>query len=291
MSDTSNTPNMQRRSLLAGLGTAAVAGAALSTTARAQGAGGAPKILTGKVAIVSGARNNLGRGFAVALGGMGANVVVHHHRAESRKEIEETAAMVQTAGGKATIIQGDLTKPANVKAMFDAAQTSFGGVDILVNTVGKIIKKPMAQFTDEEFEQLDAINNRALFYALREGATRIRAGGRIISVGTSLLAGAAPGYAIYAGTKAPVEEYSRMLAKELADKRITVNNIGPGPVDTAFFHAAENPQSVAYATGLSTEKRLGKVEDIVPIVEFLASPASQWVNGQTLWINGAYLTR
>jgi NAD(P)-dependent dehydrogenase (short-subunit alcohol dehydrogenase family) len=222
---------------------------------------------------------------------MGASVLVHHHLPVSRAEAEETAQLVVKAGGKAEIFVGDLTNPDTMKAMFDAAQTAFGGVDIAVTTVGKIIKKPLVQFTNEEFDLLDATNNKAMFYFLREAATRVRDGGRIILTGTSLLAGAAPGYAVYAGTKAPVEEYTRMLAKELGAKRITVNNIGPGPVDTPFFQDAENPQSVAYATGLSTEKRLGKVEDINPMVAFLASPDSQWVNGQSLWVNGAYLTR
>jgi NAD(P)-dependent dehydrogenase (short-subunit alcohol dehydrogenase family) len=126
---------------------------------------------------------------------------------------------------------------------------------------------------------------------LREAAKRVRDNGRIINMGTSLLAGAAPGYTIYTGTKAPVEAYSRMLAKELAAKKITVNVIGPGPVDTPFFHGAETPQSVQFATNLSTERRLGKVDDIIPLIAFLARPEAQWMNGQTLWINGGYLTR
>ena len=161
----------------------------------------------------------------------------------------------------------------------------------MVNNAGAIIKKPMAEFTDAEFERLEAINNRGLFYSLREAAIRVREGGRIINTGTSLLAGAAPGYSIYSGTKAPVEEYTRMLAKELGPKRITVNAIAPGPVDTPFFHGQETEQSAAYAARLSTEQRLGTVDDIAPLVGFLADPAAQWINGQTVWINGGYLTR
>ncbi len=281
---------MNRRNILAGAMVTGIATAAGAATAQAQGVAAA-RPLAGKVAIVTGARNNLGRGFAVTLGGMGASVLVHHHRANSRAEAEETARLVERAGGRAQIFVGDLTNADTTRGLYDAAQSSFGGVDIALNTVGMIIKKPMAQVTDAEFDRLDAVNNKALFYFLREAATRVRDGGRIILTGTSLLAGAAPGYTIYAGTKAPVEEYTRMLARELADKRITVNNIGPGPVDTPFFHGAETPQSVAYATALSTERRLGRVEDITPIVAFLASADSQWVNGQSLWINGGYLTR
>jgi NAD(P)-dependent dehydrogenase (short-subunit alcohol dehydrogenase family) len=280
---------LTRRTILTGVA-AAAATVAATTKARAQDAGIALP-LAGKSAIVTGARNNLGRGFATALGAMGAGVLVHHHRDDSRDQAEETAQLVTEAGGTAAIFVGDLTEAATVRSLYDAAGAAFGGVDILVNTVGAIIKKPVAEFTDEEFARLEAVNGRSLFLLMREAALRLRDGGRIINTGTSLLAGAAPGYAVYAGTKAPVEEYTRIMARELGDRRITVNNVGPGPVDTPFFHGAETPQSVEYATNLAMERRLGTVADIVPIVAFLASPEAQWVNGQTLWVNGAYLTR
>jgi NAD(P)-dependent dehydrogenase (short-subunit alcohol dehydrogenase family) len=278
-----------RRQGLMALGLAAAGAAMGAATASAQVPASRP--LAGRGAIVSGARNNLGRAFAVALAGLGAGVVVHHHRPASRAEAEETARLVTAAGGRAVIVQGDLGEARNVRAMYDAAEAAFGGIDIVVNNAGAIIKKPLAEFTDEEFERLDAINNRALFYSLREAGRRMRDGGRIINIGTSLLAGSAPGYTIYAGTKAPVEEYSRMMARELSGRRITVNTVAPGPIDTPFFHGQETPASVAFATNLAVERRLGRVEDVVPLVTFLARPDSEWVNGQTLWINGGYVTR
>ncbi|MDX8354727.1 SDR family oxidoreductase [Cognatiyoonia sp. IB215182] len=285
---TTNDHAISRRSALTGLGVAALAGAA-ATQAQAQAT--VTKPLAGKVAIVSGARNNMGRAFSVKLAEMGADVVVHYHRAETRDQAEETVRLVEAQGARAALTMGDLGQAENVRAMYETAELNFGGVDIVLNNAGAIIKKPLAEFTDDEFERLDAINNRALFYSLREAATRVRDGGRIINTGTSLLAGAAPGYTIYSGTKAPVEEYTRMLAKELGPKRITVNSFAPGPVDTPFFHDQETEQSTAFAARLSTEQRLGVINDILPIVAFLASPGSQWVNGQTVWINGGYLTR
>lgn len=284
------TTTFDRRNVLTGMGLAGLAAAAVSQSAQAQGVAQS-KSLAGKVAIVSGARNNLGRAYSVALANMGANVVVHYHRAETRDQAEETARLVRATGAKAALVQGDLSKPENVKAMYDTAQREFGGVDIVINNAGAIIKKPIAQFTDEEFERLDGINNRAVFYSLREAANRVRNNGRIINMGTSLLAASAPGYAAYSGTKAPLEEYTRKLARELAEKRITVNTIAPGPLDTPFFHGQETPQSAAFAANLSVERRLGKIDDVVPLVTFIASPDAQWVNGQTLWINGAYTTR
>lgn len=288
---TSDTSHLSRRTALQGLGLAAAAATAATAAGPASAQAPAARSLSGKVAIVSGARNNMGRAFAVRLAEMGADVVVHYHRAETRDQAEETARMVEAAGGRAALTVGDLGRLDNVQAMYDTAERAFGGVDIVLNHAGEIIKKPLMDFTDEEFELLNAINNRGLFYSLREAAKRVRDGGRIINTGTSLLAGAAPGYTIYSGTKAPVEEYTRMLAKELGARRITVNAVAPGPVDTPFFHEQETEQSAAYAARLSTEQRLGVVSDIVPLVAFLASPDAQWVNGQTIWINGGYLTR
>lgn len=292
---TNETPNLHRRGALRmiGIGAAAAATAGAAASAAAAGTAGAAgaKPLNGKVAIVTGARANMGRAFCEALAKMGADVVVHYHRAETRNQAEETAALVRAAGRRAALVQGDIGDLAVVKAMFDTAEREFGGVDIVVNNAGAIIKKRFADFSDDEFARLDAVNSRGLFYCLREAARRVRPGGRIINNATSLLAGAAPGYAIYAGTKAPVEEYTRMLAKELGEKRITVNAFAPGPVNTPFFHGQENERSAAFAAGLSTEGRLGEVSDIVPVVAYLASPESQWTNGQTLWVNGGYTTR
>ncbi len=289
----SNQPkDPSRRHAIATLGRAGLGAAALAATSAAGAAGPVPRqVLAGKVAIVTGARNNMGRAFARALGEMGANVVVHYHREATRDQAEETARLVRQGGGEAALSAGDLGDVDNVKRMYDLAEQRFGGVDIVVNNAGAVIKKPFAQVTDAEFERLNNVNNRALFWSLREAAARIRDGGRIINNGTTLLAAQAPNYGLYAGTKAPVEEYTRMLAQELRGRGITVNTVAPGPVDTPFFHAAETPQSVAYLESRSVEARLGRIDDIVPVVRFLASPEGGWVNGQTIWVNGAFATR
>lgn len=293
-----------RRNFLGTLGAAGAVTALAANRALAQNSPTAPaaapmfatpsadsRALTGKVAIVTGARANLGRGFAEAFARQGADVVVHYHRAETVSEAEETARLVRAQGTRAVLVQGDLGRPENVKRMFDTAFSEFGRADILVNNAGAIIKKAIADITDDDLEELVNINTRGSFLCTREAARRLSDDGRIINIATSLLAGAAPGYAAYAGTKAIMEELTRMAALELGDRGITVNAVAPGPIDTPFFHSQETPQTAQYAAGLAVADRLGMVTDIVPIVEFLALPSAQWINGQTIWINGGYLTR
>jgi NAD(P)-dependent dehydrogenase (short-subunit alcohol dehydrogenase family) len=298
---TSALSSNSRRNLLGGLSAmAATAAAVASQSVRAQSAAqtvnqrsatGAEQTLKGKAAIVTGARNNQGRAYAIVLAAMGADVVVHYHRAETKDQAEETAALVRAQGAKAVLVQGDLADLTNVKKVFDASQSNFGRIDILVNTVGYIVKKPMAEITEADYERSHRANTKSVLFTMQEAARRMNDNGRIINLGTSLTAGSAPGYSLYAGTKASGEEFTRMLAKEVGKRNITVNTIAPGPLDNPFFHQAETPQSTAFAASLSTSGRLGKESDITPVVAFLAGPQSQWVNGQTLFVNGGYLTR
>ncbi len=283
-----------RRNLLggiAGLAGLMAAGAAQAQTAGATGSAVTAKPLRGKAAIVTGARNNQGRAYAVALAGMGADLVLHFHRVETRDQNEETLRLVRAQGVRAVSVVGDMGDSATSKAAFDAAQSNFGKIDIVVNTVGYIVKKPMAQMTEEDYVRSERANVKSLFHVFQQSAARLAYNGRLIHIGTSLTAGAAPGYALYAGTKAPAEEFCRMVAKEVGRKGITINVIAPGPLDNTFFSAAETPESTRFAASLSVAGRLGKESDITPLVTFLAAPESQWVTGQTHWINGGYLTR
>ncbi len=284
----------QRRAVVTGmLGGLAAVGTGLlgSAAAQAQSQPATEKPLRGKVAVVTGARNNFGRAFAVALAKGGANVLIHYHREESLTEAKETERLVQTEGVKTALAVGDLGQAQIVKAMFDTAVREFGKVDIVISNAGAIIKKPVAQITDADFEKLMNVNTRANFLVAREAARRLADNGRLIFTGTSLLAGAAPGYGAYSGTKAIVEELTRMMCKELGTRGITVNSINPGAVNTPFFASAETPESTRFAASLSVAGRLGEIPDLVPLISFIASPSAQWINGQSLWINGGYLTR
>jgi NAD(P)-dependent dehydrogenase (short-subunit alcohol dehydrogenase family) len=287
---------VNRRKTLGGLTALAGIVAASAASAQSVAPGAASnaathKPLKGKASIVTGARNNQGRAYAIALASLGSDVIVHYHRAETKDQAEETARLVRAQGVKAELVQGDLADVPNVRKLFDTAQSSFGKVDILVNTVGYIVKKPMAELTEADYERSHRANSKAILFTMQEAARRMKDFGRVINIGTSLTAGSAPGYSLYAGTKAGAEEFMRMMSKEVGKRGITVNNIAPGPLDNPFFHSAENPQSTAFAASLSVAGRLGKESDVAPVVAFLAGPESQWITGQTLWVNGGYLTR
>ena len=286
-----------RRKFLGAIGATGLAGSIAAQQANAQSQpiatalSNSERELAGKVAIVTGARANLGRGFAEALAKHGADIVVHYHRESTRDQAEETASLVEAQGARAALVQGDLGQVETVMRTFDTAIENFGRLDILVNNAGAIVKKPMAEVTDEELDRMININTKGTFLCMREAARRISDNGRIINIGTSLLAGMAPNYSAYAGTKSTMEEVTRMGARELGERGITVNTISPGPVDTPFFHSQETPETTRFASNLAVAGRLGKISDIVPVVEFLALPSSQWITGQTIWINGGYLTR
>jgi NAD(P)-dependent dehydrogenase (short-subunit alcohol dehydrogenase family) len=283
---------VDRRVLMTGAGLAAAAVLAAGAQAQAQTRPRqGERDLQGKVALVTGARNNLGRGFAVALAEMGADVFVHHHTPDTRDQAEETARLCRAHGVRTEIYAAHLDGSASVRAMYDACFAAFGRLDVVVNNAGRIRKLPMSEISDDEFEACLAINTRAVFYSMREAARRIADNGRIINIGTSLLNASSPQYSAYAGTKAPMEEFSRMLSREIGSRRVTVNVVAPGAVNTPFFHGQETPSSVRYIQTATPAQRLGEVADIVPTVAFLASSRAHWITGQTIWVNDGYSTR
>jgi len=287
-----STSNIGRRKVLQSLGGLGLAGMAMTPAGFAsasQSSGKRP--LEGKVAIVTGARNNLGRGFSVALAEMGANIVIHQHYAKTMEQAKKTAQLCEQHGVRTKIYTADLEPIANVRRMYDVALEEFGRIDIVVNNAGRIKKAPLAEISEEEYDRCAGINNKALFFSMQEAAKRMSDHGRIINIGTSLLSASTPFYSVYAGTKAGMEEYTRMMALEVGKRKITVNVVAPGAIDTPFFHGQETPQTVNYISNATPSKRLGKVSDIVPVVAFLASPESQWMTGQTVWVNDGYTTR
>jgi NAD(P)-dependent dehydrogenase (short-subunit alcohol dehydrogenase family) len=243
--------------------------------------------LTGKVALVTGASANLGLGCCEHLAAHGAQVVLNYHRDERAEETRRAAAALEEAHAvEAVALSADVTRTDQTRELFEAIDDRFGRFDVLVNNAGFLVKRPISETTDEDFDRAFAVNARAPFLTMREAAKRIEDGGRIINVITSIVAFTIPFYGVYAGSKGAVEHMTKALAKELGDRGITANCVAAGPLDTSFYYAAETDESIAGAKSRAAEGRLGEVEDIAPLVAFLATPQARWINAQTVRANG-----
>lgn len=246
--------------------------------------------LSGKVTLVAGGAKNLGGLISREFAASGSKVVVHYNSAATESDADATVQAITKMGGEAISIQGDLTAAANVAALFEQTKDHFGGIDVAVNTVGKVLRKPIIETTEEEYDDMLAVNGKSAYFFIKEAGIHLNDNGKIITIVTSLLAAFTDGYSTYAGGKAPVEHFTRAAAKEFAERGISVNNIGPGPMDTPFFYGQETPERVAYHKSQAMGNQLTQIEDIVPIVKFLATDG-WWMNGQTIFANGGYTTR
>ena len=243
-----------------------------------------------KTVVIAGGAKNLGGLLAKDFLTQGANVIVHYHSDSTRKNAEETVGLAASLEGEAIAVQADLTDVAGVRSLFDEAENRIGAIDIAVNTTGMVLRKPISDISEDEYDAMFDINSKAAFFFIQEAGKRLKDGGKIISLGTSLLAAFTDGYSTYAGAKSPVEHFTRAAAKELADRQISVNVVAPGPMDTPFFYPQENPQRVDFHKSQAMGNRLTEIEDIAPIIEFLADGGA-WFTGQTLFPNGGYTTR
>lgn len=252
--------------------------------------------LQGKTVIIAGGAKNLGGLIATELAKGGAKAIaVHYNSDATRESAEKTVAAVKELGCDAFAIQGDLTKVENVTKLFDAAVEKFGGVDIAINTVGLVLKKPFTEITEEEYDTSFNINSKAAFFFMQEAGKKLNDNGKLCTIVTSLLGAFTGYYSAYAGSKAPVEHFTRAASKEFGSRGISVTAVAPGPMDTPFFYGQESPEAVAYhssAADLSKYTRSGltHIEDIVPLVKFLVTDG-WWITGQTILANGGYTTK
>jgi len=246
--------------------------------------------LQGKTILIAGGGKNLGGLIARQAAAAGADIAVHYNSESTRPEAEETLAAVESSGSKGVLLTGDLTKPANVERLFDDAVSALGPIDIAVNTTGKVLRKPIAETTEDEYDAMFDINAKAAYFFIKEAGKHLADNGKIVTIVTALLAAFTDGYSTYAGGKSPVEHFTRAAAKEYADRGISVTAIAPGPMDTPFFYGQETPERVEFHKSQGMGNRLTRIEDIAPIVRFLATEGS-WITGQTIFANGGYTTR
>lgn len=250
----------------------------------------------GKTVIIAGGAKNLGGLIARDFAAQGAKAIAIHYNSQATKpDADATVAAVKAAGARAAAFQADLTSAAAMKKFFADAVAAVGRPDIAINTVGKVLKKPIADVTEAEFDEMSAVNSKSAFFFIQEAGRHLNDNGKLVTLVTSLLGAYTPFYSSYAGTKAPVEHYTRAASKEFGGRGISVTAIGPGPMDTPFFYGQESADAQAYhktAAALSGFSRTGltDIEDIVPYIRFLASDG-WWMTGQTILVNGGYTTK
>ena len=243
--------------------------------------------LKGKVAIVTGASKGIGAGIAKGLGEAGASVVVNY--ASGKTDAGRVVNEIKQNGGKAIAVQGDVSKAADVKRLFEETKKAFGALDVLVNNAGVYEFAPLESITEDEFHRHFNTNVLGLILATREAVKYFGdKGGSVINIGSVVSTMTPPNSVVYTATKGAVDAATRVLAKELGPKRVRVNSINPGGVETEGTHrrgivGSDFANQMIAQTPLG---RFGQPDDIAPVAVFLASPDSGWLTGEVLVASG-----
>jgi len=240
--------------------------------------------LENKTAIVTGGSRGIGANLCTSLADAGASVVVNY--ATNQAAADQVVLQIESAGGQAIAVQADVSQSAEVTKLFDAAEEKFGKVDILVNNAGVVHYKTIQETTDEQFAQVMQVNVNGVFYGMREASARLADGGRVISISTSAALMFLPTYGPYCASKGAIEQLSRSLAKELGPRGITSNIVSPGPTETEMFLGNNQQEKIDRMRNLAALGRLGKPEDMGPVIVFLASDDARWITGQVIPANG-----
>lgn len=245
--------------------------------------------LEGKVAIVTGASKGIGAAIAKGLGAAGAAVVVNY--ASSRDRADRVVAEITGKGGRAVAVQGDVAKAADVRRLFEETQRAFGALDVLVNNAGVYQLEPIEAVAEGEFHRQFNTNVLGPILAIQEAVKHFGPrGGSVINISSVASTSAPPNSVVYSATKGALDTVTRVLANELGPRRIRVNTIAPGGVETEGVHAAglmgsDFEKQIVAGTPLG---RFGQPEDIAGVAVFLASDAAGWVTGERISASGGF---
>lgn len=248
------------------------------------------KDLNGKVVLIAGGAKNLGGLLSRNFAEKGAKIAIHYNSDSTKVDAQKTLEDIQNMGGEAFLFKADLTKVENIKKLFEETKSKFGKIDIAINTVGMVLKKPFLDTTEEDYDTIFEVNSKVAYFFIQEAGRNLSDNGKICTILTSLLAAYTGLYSTYAGAKAPVEHFTRMASKEFGNRGISVTGVAPGPMDTPFFYGQESEDAVAYHKSASALGGLTDIKDIAPLVEFLVTDG-WWITGQTIFANGGYTTR
>jgi 3-oxoacyl-[acyl-carrier protein] reductase len=245
------------------------------------------KKLAGKVAVVTGASKGIGASIAKHLAEEGASVVVNY--ASSKSGADKVVNEIKAEGGKAVAVQGDMSKKSDIERLFSETKKTYGQLDVLVNNAGIYEFAPLEQITEEHFHKHFNLNVLGLILATQEAAKYFSSSGSVINVSSVVGLNPLPGAAVYSATKAAVDAVTKSLSKELGPKKIRVNSINPGMIETEGVHASGlldgfKPQ-VETQTPLG---RIGQPQDVATVATFLASADSGWISGETFSVAGGY---
>ena len=236
--------------------------------------------LDGKTALITGGSRGIGRAIAERLAAEAAAVVINYARSEQLAQ--EVVKAISAKGGKAIAIQADVSKPAEVRRLFNEAEKAMGGLDIVVANAGVYIVKPLIENTEADYDYIFDINTRGVFFTLQEAGRRVRDGGRIVVVSTGGTKMHFANMSLYLGSKGAIEQFARSLSRELGPRNVTVNVLSPGFTETDML-----PEEYRdYGASLSPFNRVGAPQDIAEVAAFLASDAARWITGQNVQAGG-----
>ena len=236
--------------------------------------------LAGKTAIITGASQGIGRAVAQRLYAEGASLVLAS--LPEHGNADDMIKQIGASGDRAHVVEGDLRQISFVKRLFEETEQRFGAPHIVAAIAGVNMNRPVVDTTDNDYDRIFSINTRATFWIFREAAQKIRDGGRILGVSSNMVLQGRPGVALYAASKAAVEQFVKILAKELGKRNVTVNAVAPGPTDTAMVSQLSRDTAPA----ITPLGRLGQPNDIADVVAFLVSEDAHWVTGQIIGVNG-----
>ena len=236
--------------------------------------------LSGKVAIVTGSSRGIGQAIAERLAQDGAIVVVNYRT--SAEKASQVVKGIQARGGKAVAVQSDMSQVTEARRLVIETVKQFGRLDILVNNAGRFMPKPVLETTEDDFDQLIALNAKGPYFAMQEAARVLKEGGRIVNISTDGTHVSFPGATAYLGSKGALEQYTKGLAQELASRDITVNTVSPGFTDTGMM----TDQFRQIGIQMSPLKRLGAPQDIADVVTFVVSEEARWLTGQNIHAGG-----
>ena len=240
-----------------------------------------------RTALVTGGTGGMGRVIASRLAADGYDVAIAY--TGNVDLADATVGEIKERGRLGAAFAADVADEASVSALFDAVDGQFGHLDAVVHTAGINHPVPLTDLDLADFDAIHRVNVRGTFVVNQQAARRVRAGGSIVNVSSSMVRFAPPGLGAYAASKAAVDALTRILAKELRGRDITVNAVAPGPTATAAFLASTSAEEREQLAALPPLGRLGRPEDVAGVVSFLTGPTGRWVNGQVVYANGGFV--